>query len=136
MGLPGSGKTTLAAALTAQLFFETKVLWLNADTIREKYNDWDFSVEGRLRQATRMRQLADDSSNTDYVIIDMVCPLSIMRSIIEPDYTVWMNTIDMGIYDDTNKMFTEPIDYQCRVDKFCDVGNLSDFLAQEITKGK
>ena len=61
MGLPGSGKTTLATELVPLLNAE----WLNADKVRAEYNDWDFSEEGRVRQANRMRDLAkklrDDS---------------------------------------------------------------------------
>ena len=54
-GLPGSGKTTLAKPF-AQLI---NGVHLNADAVREKYKDWDFSPEGRIRQAQRMRHLAD-----------------------------------------------------------------------------
>ena len=43
MGLPGAGKTTLAASVAAGLLFN-KVLWLNADTIRERFDDWDFTI--------------------------------------------------------------------------------------------
>lgn len=109
MGLPGSGKTTLAANLTAALFFD-KVIWLNADTVRSRYNDWDFSPEGRLRQAHRMKQLADEQLTTDrkIVIIDMVAPLQEMRDIIKPGFLIWCNTIDEGRFEDTNKMFIPP----------------------------
>ena len=47
MGLPGSGKTTLASELVSLL----KAKWLNADEVRKEANDWDFSEEGRKRQA-------------------------------------------------------------------------------------
>ena len=71
MGLPGSGKTTLARELKAQLEAAGKVVgWLNADEIREQYNDWDFSETGRNRQAKRMRELADKL--TAYGYIDLV----------------------------------------------------------------
>ena len=50
MGLPGSGKTTLAK----ELAYHFEVPHYNADTLREKSDDWDFSEEGRLRQAYRM----------------------------------------------------------------------------------
>jgi adenylylsulfate kinase len=112
MGLPGAGKTTLAAALNANLFPYSA--WLNADTIREEHNDWDFSVDGRIRQAARMRRLADESPYT-HVIIDMVAPLPEMRSIIEPDYIIWVDTIKEGRYTDTNKLFVQPAYYDVRV---------------------
>ena len=54
MGLPGAGKTTLASKLVPLLNAE----WLNADKIREEANDWDFSKEGRVRQAKRMADVA------------------------------------------------------------------------------
>ena len=57
MGLPGSGKTTLAKNLTKKL----RAKWLNADKIRGKYNDWDFSKAGIIRQVNRMKVLANKS---------------------------------------------------------------------------
>ena len=54
MGLPGSGKTTLANELAPML----KAKRLNADEVRKEANDWDFSEEGRKRQAKRMADFA------------------------------------------------------------------------------
>ena len=54
MGLPGSGKTTLAKELVPLL----NAKWLNADKVRTEYNDWDFSDAGRVRHANRMRELS------------------------------------------------------------------------------
>ena len=45
MGLPGSGKTTLANELAPILNAKR----LNADEVRKNANDWDFSEEGRKR---------------------------------------------------------------------------------------
>ena len=60
MGLPGAGKTHLAERLQKVL----NCAWYNADKVREMANDWDFSPEGRVRQANRMRTFADfESSN-------------------------------------------------------------------------
>ena len=112
MGLPGSGKTTLALNLFAML--SSDVLWLNADEIRQKFNDWDFSEEGRLRQSSRMREIAD-VSNRDYIIADFVCPLPAMRDIYAADFTVWMDTITEGRYQDTNRLFEPPEKYDVRV---------------------
>jgi len=116
MGLPGAGKTTLAADVAAGLFFN-KVLWLNADTVRQRFKDWDFTLEGRLRQAYRMRKLADEGLSRDrqFVVIDMVAPLKEMRDLIEPDILVWVNTIDKGRFDDTNHMFEPPEHYDIHV---------------------
>lgn len=116
MGLPGSGKTYLATYLVAQIQQEKKkVGWLNADEVRKKYNDWDFSKEGRIRQSLRMRELADAMTDFDYVICDFVAPLPEMRHNFKADWTVWMDTIDAGRYEDTNKMFVEPDVYDFRI---------------------
>ena len=118
MGLPGSGKTTFAGELKSAI---SKYTWLNADIVRATYNDWDFSLEGRIRQATRMRDLA---AGTD-AIIDMVCPLPEMRSIINADITVWMDTISAGRYEDTNNMFVNPGNYHYRITAFDDATRAS-----------
>ena len=129
MGLPGAGKTFLAAALqkyleTHSLFYNTnaeaefasraQVKWINADDVRKKYNDWDFSHEGRIRQSIRMRELADSFLN-DFVIADFVAPLPEMRHNFRADWTIWMDTIDAGRYEDTNRMFVKPDIYDFRI---------------------
>lgn len=112
MGLPGTGKTTLAHELTSLL--SPNCLWINADEIRELYNDWDFSLEGRIRQSIRMRELAD-ASEKEYVICDFVAPLVEMRNNFNADYTIWVDTITEGRYKDTNKLFVSPEKYDIRV---------------------
>lgn len=110
MGLPGSGKSTLAAPF-AQL---VNGVWLNADAVRKEYNDWDFSPEGRIRQAQRMRYLADGVVRAGQVAVaDFVCPTEQARAEFAPDYTVWMDTIKAGRFEDTNRMFVPPshVDY-------------------------
>ena len=116
MGLPGAGKTTLAADIGARLLFNKKFTWFNADAIRERYNDWDFSGEGRLRQARRMRELADkEIEQGRLAICDFVCPLPEMREIFDADVTVGVDTIQEGRYEDTNKLFVAPEKYDFRV---------------------
>jgi adenylylsulfate kinase len=112
MGLPGAGKTTLALNLLAML--SPNALWLNADEIRQKFNDWDFSEQGRIRQSLRMREIAD-VSNKDYVIADFVCPLAAMRDNYAADFTIWVDTITEGRYEDTNRIFDPPEKYDVRV---------------------
>jgi adenylylsulfate kinase len=122
MGLPGAGKTTLARALQARL----NCAWFNADEIRAKYNDWDFSTEGRIRQSQRMRILADDS-NSDYVIADFVAPLAKMRTVYDADYTIWMDTISAGRFEDTNQVFEPPETYDLKITDF-------DYSVDDILK--
>ena len=112
MGLPGSGKTTLALELMRRL--APDAVHLNADAIRQAHNDWDFSAEGRIRQAKRIRSLADGIVR-DYAIADFVAPLKEMREIYAPDYIVWVDTIQQGRFEDTNSLFVRPDNYNMRV---------------------
>jgi len=104
-GLPGSGKTTLAKPF-ADLIGGVHI---NADEIRSHYADWDFTPEGRMRQAARMRYLADGVVRAGKVAVaDFVCPTEQARSEFNPDFTVWMDTIKEGRFEDTNAMFVQP----------------------------
>jgi hypothetical protein len=133
MGLPGAGKTTLAEAVRAKLWEEGRtVSWFNADAVRREYNDWDFSEAGRMRQAERMRVMAEKAT-TDYALCDFVAPLVEMRNVFKADWTIWVDTIREGRYADTNAMFQEPDIYDFRIieqdaDKWADfiVGHLAD----------
>lgn len=107
-GLPASGKTTLASELVKLL----DGVWINADKIRKEYNDWDFSMDGRMRQANRMRHLADGIVKAGRIAIaDFVCPTQKAREAFDADFTVWMNTIKEGRYEDTNRIFEIPENY-------------------------
>ena len=104
-GLPGSGKSTLAEPFANLL----GGVWLNADAIRKEYDDWDFSPEGRMRQAMRMKFLADGVVKAGKIAVaDFVCPTEAAREEFAPDFTVWMDTIKEGRFEDTNKMFEQP----------------------------
>ena len=130
MGLPGSGKTTLAENLAIELRTNGKSVYrLNADNVRAAYNDWDFSIEGRLRQAQRMFNLSDNLC-CDYVICDFVAPLEEMRSIYNADYTIWMDTIKKGRFEDTNKLFVPPTKYDLQITSFneLDIDKVINFL--------
>jgi len=105
MGLPGSGKTTLATKLVNLL----NAKWLNADKVRKKFNDWDFSKEARLKQAKRMSDLADKHKKEgEYVVADFICPTMQTREIFNADYTIWVDTIKKGRFEDTNELFEKP----------------------------
>lgn len=131
MGLPGAGKTTLAGELKKYLEthgeigydralndfvgdLNARVTWFNADDIRRKYNDWDFSQDGRIRQSLRMFQFSMEAGG-DYVICDFVAPLVEMRNNFKADWTIWVDTISEGRYADTNAAFVEPEIYDFRV---------------------
>ena len=132
MGLPGSGKTYLAQHIVAHLQEEkARVDWLNADDVRKKYNDWDFSEAGRIRQSKRMRDLADAMTDMDYVICDFVAPLVEMRNNFKADWTIWTDTICQGRYADTNAMFVEPEVYDFRVTEQ-KAETWSKFIAEHI----
>lgn len=104
-GLPGSGKSTLAEPLSVAL----DAVWINADAVRERYDDWDFSPDGRMRQASRMQHLSDGVVSAKKIVIaDFVAPTDAIRKQFEPDYIIWMNTIEEGRYADTNAIF-EPV---------------------------
>lgn len=106
MGLPGSGKTYLSQILKEKL----KCAYFNADEVRAMVNDWDFTVEGRLRQARRMANFANFESNHGRTVIcDFVCPTYQTQEIFDADYLILMNTIQEGRYEDTNRMFCPPI---------------------------
>ena len=115
MGISGAGKTTLARELQARL----NCAWINADEIRKKYNDWDFSEEGRIRQSQRMREQAN-LFNSDYVIADFIAPLTRMREEFSADFTIWMDTIQQSQFADTDRMFVRPtsIEYNLRIKDF------------------
>lgn len=136
MGLPGSGKTYFAERLKAYLethstiehmapgtmmdlevlprFWRAKVDWFNADEVRKKYNDWDFSKEGRIRQSLRMAKFALECGG-DYAICDFVAPIPEMRANFAADWTIWMDTIEAGRFEDTNRMFEPPTNYDFRI---------------------
>ena len=105
MGLPGSGKTYLTQRLVPLL----EAAWYNADRVRGMANDWDFSMEGRVRQSQRRRAFADfEKSHDRFVVCDFVCPTKETREAFDPDIVIWLDTIKSGRYEDTNDMFETP----------------------------
>ena len=105
MGLPGSGKTTLASKLVPLLNAKR----LNNDEVRKAANDWDFSEEARTRQAKRMADFAEKyKQEGHYVVADFICPTPKARELFNADIIIWVDTIKKGRFDDTNAMFVKP----------------------------
>ena len=155
-GLQGSGKTWLAERLIKHI---KNCAWYNADFVRKFSNDWDFSVEGRIRQANRMKTFADfEKGNGRWVICDFVAPTEKAREAFAPDYVIWMDTIKEGRivssklselkninnlpfdanllsqskeFEDTNKVFETPSKNDTRITHFMSDDEIKK-LSEEI----
>jgi len=156
MGLPGAGKTFLATALKKYIeensniknfpmdrainmehmptTYKCTVDWFNADEIRKKYNDWDFSKEGRIRQSLRMAEFALKCTS-DFVICDFVAPLVEMRNNFKADWTIWVDTIASSRFEDTNKAFIPPESYDFRITEQ-NADKWAEFIGQAILKNQ
>lgn len=129
MGLPGSGKTTLAKVLAEKL----NAAYFNADEIRRIFNDWDFSEDGRLRQADRMYYLVD-MSQSEHSVSDFVCPTPETRAVFDPEFIVFMNTIPAGRFEDTNKVFIAPEEFDFEITAWGDVNLQVEEIIAAINK--
>ena len=130
MGLPGSGKTTLAKELAILINAKR----INADEVRTEANDWDFSEEGRKRQAKRMANFATKlKEQGNFVIADFICPTPEARSLFPADYVIWVDTIKEGRFDDTNQMFVKPKTFDYHVTTQ-DAKNWALKIVKEIKK--
>jgi len=130
MGLPGAGKTTLANEMATLLNAKR----LNADEVRKAANDWDFSEEGRKRQAKRMAEFAlKIKADGNYVIADFIAPTPEARKLFPADFIVWVDTIKKGRFDDTNQMFVNPKNFDFHVTTK-DAKNWAPKIVEEIEK--
>ena len=114
MGLPGAGKTTLARVLAPRL----GAVHYDADEVRANINkDLGFSPEDRIEQARRMGWLCDRVvAAGGTAIADFVCPLEETRAAFGPAFTIWIDRIREGRFEDTNRLFQPPSDYDVRVE--------------------
>ena len=84
-----------------------------------------------------MRHLADGVVMAGKIAVaDFICPTKKAREEFNPDYTVWMNTIKEGRYEDTNAMFEDPLNYDYHVaDWFNDThAQLSEVIKNYILR--
>lgn len=124
-GLPGSGKTTLAQSIKARL----DCVWYNADEVRKNCDDWDFSEDGRVRQALRMKELAESNPN-DIVVCDFVAPTNYIRKLFNADISIWMNTIDSGRFENTNIIFERPDTVSYVIDHYLTPDEIDKFIGE------
>jgi adenylylsulfate kinase len=117
MGLSGAGKSELAKELHS-LFQEHEItsIRINGDEVRQANNDWDFSPDGRVRQAQRIARLAK-KSEAQFVIADFIAPTKETRDIFNPDMLIWLDTIKSSKYTNTDVVFQNPKNYQFKVKK-------------------
>lgn len=153
MGLPGAGKTyfakhlkyylenngfPLSSAIGSESVYsvnqKAKVEWFNADLVRSKYNDWDFSTEGRLRQSLRMAEFAV-TNKADFIICDFVAPLEQMRKNFDADWTIWIDTVEHSKYQDTDKIFQPPKTYDFRIPDY-NIDFWINFVGEHIIYNK
>ena len=158
-GLPGSGKTWLAERLVKNI---ENCAWYNADVLRKYSNDWDFSLEGRIRQANRMKTFADfERTNGRWVICDFVAPTNKSREAFAPDFVIWLDTIQKGRvvlskinelkniknlpfdansllnskeFEDTNNIFETPKKIDKHITRFLSNEEINS-ISKEIQKG-
>ncbi len=91
MGLPGAGKTTLATALAPLL----NAVVFNADAVRAN--------------------LSRDLGSGGTVVADFICPTEETRAAFGEAFTIWVDRIIAGPFEDTNRMFVAPERFDIRV---------------------
>lgn len=125
-GLPDTGKTYLAERICNNI---KDICWFNADKVRDMVNDWDFSEEGRIRQALRMKTYAEYESKQNRVVVcDFVAPTNKSRNLFNADFNIWMNTHNKSKYEDTNKIFESPDDYNIVIKKYPSDTEIEDII--------
>jgi hypothetical protein len=114
MGLPGTGKTTLALTLAPML----KAVLFNADAVRANINQGlVYSLEDRIEHARRMGWLCDRVVEAGHAAIaDFVCPTPETRAAFGNAFVVFVDRIQKGRFEDTNRLFVPPATYDLRIE--------------------
>jgi adenylylsulfate kinase len=131
MGLPGAGKTTLAVTVAMRL----NAVHFNADEVRQNINkDLGFSEQDRIEQATRMGWLCDQVVKTGgFAVADFICPTPEARAAFcnrGEAFIVWVDRIEKGRFEDTNRLFVSPSRYDLRVR----AEGTPEYWAEEVAK--
>lgn len=111
--MPGSGKTTLATSISDRI----NAIHLNADYVRSTINsDLGFTVNDRIEHARRLGEMAKMLSNQGLdVVVDFICPTMETRAAFgKPEICIWMDTITEGRFEDTNKLWEQPSEFDYR----------------------
>jgi len=131
IGLPGSGKTTLATSLKERI----NAIHLNADYVRATINsDLGFTIEDRIEHARRLGEIARMlSGQGQIVIVDFICPTELTRAAFgKPDVLVWVDRIKQGRFEDTNKMWEEPEKFDARIPADYTIKEEVDYLIKKF----
>lgn len=95
--------------LNAELF--------NADEVRATTSrDLGFSLEDRIEHARRMGCLCDRVvEDGGIAIADFICPTPETRRAFGDAFVVFVDRIQAGRFEDTNRLFVPPTQYELRV---------------------
>jgi hypothetical protein len=125
LGLPGSGKTTLANALKERI----NAIHLNADRVRATVNsDLKFTEKDRTENARRLGEMAKLLSEQGHVVIvDFICPTKKTREAFgTPDIKIALDTIYSSRFPDTDIMWMPVVDADYTFYEWKSVKEMSD----------
>lgn len=135
MGLPGTGKTTLATKLASKL----NAVHFNADEIRAQiHKDLGFSIEDRIEHAKRLGLLCDIVNRSgNYAIADFVCPTLSTRDAFGAYYSfvIWCDRTPTRHFSDTSNIFIPPSIYNIRITDADAIEDVVDKTVSIITRG-
>ena len=115
IGLPGSGKTTLAKELASRI----NAIHLNADEVRSDLNkDLGFTKEDRVEHSRRLGALSRLlDSQGHHVVVDFINPTSETREAFgKVDKVIWRNRKPTRDYPDTTAMWELPLNVDLMFD--------------------